>query len=47
MIHEYAGGILRKVNKVASSFLMTAAVRKETLLDDHLVREVLESEFEI
>ena len=47
MIHEYAGGIPRKVNKVASSCLMTAAVRKETLVDDHLVQEVLESEFEI
>lgn len=47
MIHEYAGGIARKVNKVASTCLMTAAVRKEALVDDHLVREVLESEFEI
>ena len=47
MIHEYAGGIARKVNKVASTCLMTAAVRKEPLVDDHLVYEVLESEFEI
>jgi hypothetical protein len=35
------------VNKVASACLMAAAVRKETLVDDHLVREVLQSEFEI
>ncbi|HPQ38453.1 MAG TPA: AAA family ATPase [Synergistaceae bacterium] len=47
MIHEYSGGVARKVNKVASACLMAAAVRKEPLVDDHLVREVLQSEFEI
>ncbi len=46
VIHEYCGGIPRKVNKVATACLMAATGRNQKLVDDHLVRVVIESEFE-
>jgi general secretion pathway protein A len=46
VIHEYCGGIPRKINKVAIACLMAGAGRNLTLIDDHLVREVIEIEFE-
>jgi general secretion pathway protein A len=46
VIHEYSGGIPRKVNKVATACLMTAVGQNQKLIDDHLVRVVIESEFE-
>jgi general secretion pathway protein A len=46
VIHEYCGGISRKVNKVATACLMAAPGQNVKLIDDHLVRVVIESEFE-
>lgn len=46
VIHEYCGGIPRKVNKVATACLMTAPGQNAKLIDDHMVRVVIESEFE-
>jgi type II secretory pathway predicted ATPase ExeA len=46
VIHEYCEGIARKVNKVAIACLMAAAGQSHKLIDDHLVRVVIESEFE-
>jgi len=46
VIHEYCGGIPRKVNKVATACLMAAVGQNQKLIDDHLVRVVIESEFE-
>jgi general secretion pathway protein A len=46
VIHEYCGGIPRKVNKVATACLMTAPAHNQKLIDDHQVREVIEIEFE-
>ena len=46
MIHEYSGGIPRKVNKVASTCLLTAAAKSEAHVDDHIVKSVLVNEFE-
>jgi len=46
VIHEYCEGIPRKVNKVATACLMAAAGQNMKLVDDHLVRVVIESEFE-
>jgi type II secretory pathway predicted ATPase ExeA len=46
VMHEYCGGIPRKVNKVATACLMTATGRNSRLVDDHMVRVVIESEFE-
>jgi type II secretory pathway predicted ATPase ExeA len=46
VIHEYCEGIPRKVNKVATACLMAATGQNQKLVDDHLVRVVIESEFE-
>lgn len=46
VLHEYCGGVPRKINKVATACLMTAPGRNSRLIDDHLVRVVIESEFE-
>lgn len=46
VIHEYCEGIPRKVNKVATACLMAATGQNNKLIDDHLVRVVIESEFE-
>jgi type II secretory pathway predicted ATPase ExeA len=46
VIHEYGEGIPRKVNKVAIACLMAATGQSQKLIDDHLVRVVIESEFE-
>lgn len=47
VMHEFSGGISRRVNKLATCCLMAAATRNLTLVDDHLVREVIESEFNL
>lgn len=47
IIHEFSGGLPRKVNKVATCCLLAATSRGATLVDDHLVREVIESEFNV
>ena len=46
ILHEYTGGIPRKINKVATACLMAALAQKQRLVDDHLMRVVIESEFE-
>lgn len=46
VLHQYTGGIPRKVNKVAIACLMAAAGKQQRLIDDHLMRVVIESEFE-
>jgi len=46
VIHEYGEGTPRKVNKVAIACLMAATGHNQKLIDDHLVRVVIESEFE-
>jgi general secretion pathway protein A len=46
VIHEYCEGLPRKINKVATACLMAATGQANKLVDDHLVRVVIESEFE-
>jgi len=46
VIHEYCEGLPRKINKVATACLMAASGQNQKLIDDHLVRVVIESEFE-
>jgi len=46
VVHEYCQGIPRMVNKVAIACLMAATGRNQKLIDDHLVRIVIASEFE-
>ena len=47
VIHDYAGGTARKVNKVAQASLMAAASQEKQLIDDYLVKEVIISELEV
>jgi type II secretory pathway predicted ATPase ExeA len=47
VIHDYSGGIARKVNKVSEMSLMAAASQKKQLIDDYLVKEVIMSELEV
>ena len=44
VIHEYSGGIARRVNKVSQGSLMAAASQKKQLIEDYLVQEVIMSE---
>jgi general secretion pathway protein A len=46
VIFDYCQGIPRKVNKLAIACLMAASGQNQKLIDDHLVRVVIESEFE-
>jgi general secretion pathway protein A len=46
VIFDYCQGIPRKVNKLAIACLMAAAGQNQKLIDDHLVRVVIASEFE-
>lgn len=46
VLHEYTGGIPRRINKVATACLMAASGRQLRIIDDHLMRVVIESEFE-
>jgi type II secretory pathway predicted ATPase ExeA len=46
VIHDYCQGIPRQANKVAIASLMAAVGQNQKLIDDHLVRVVIESEFE-
>jgi len=47
MIYEYAGGIARKVNNVCVACLLQAAMQTKRLIDDHVVRSVIENEFSV
>jgi len=45
VIHEYCGGIARKVNNVCVACLLDAFAQRKTLIDDRMVKVVLENEF--
>lgn len=46
VVHEYSGGVARKINNLCIASLMHASGAKKRLIDDHMVRTVIESEFE-
>lgn len=46
VVHEYCEGIPRKINKVAIACMMAAAGSSQKIIDDHLARVVIASEFE-
>jgi general secretion pathway protein A len=46
VIHDSSQGIPRKVNKVSTACLLAATTRNQKLIEDHLVRVVIASEFE-
>ena len=45
IIHEYCGGISRKINNVCTACLLDAYGERKTLIDDRMVKVVLENEF--
>jgi len=45
VIHEHCGGIARKVNNVCVACLLDAFAQRKTLIDDRMVKVVLENEF--
>jgi len=45
VIHEFCSGIARKVNNVCTACLLDAFARRKNLIDDRMVRVVLENEF--
>jgi general secretion pathway protein A len=45
VIHEYCGGIARKINNVCTACLLDAFAQRKTLIDDRMVKIVLENEF--
>ena len=47
VVHDYSGGTPRKINKVSQASLMAAASQEKSLIDDHLVKEVIMSELEV
>lgn len=44
IIHEYTGGIARKINNVCTTCLMYAASQKKRIIDDHMVKVVIDLE---
>jgi type II secretory pathway predicted ATPase ExeA len=46
VLHEFSGGAVRKVNRVALNALMLAAAKEKKIVDDYLVREVISVELE-
>lgn len=46
VLHEYCEGLPRLINKVAVACLMAGAARNQRTVDDRIVREVIQIEFE-
>lgn len=46
IIHDYTGGIARKINKLCLLSLQAGASQDQKLIDDHLIRDVINIEFE-
>lgn len=47
VIYEYSGGIARKVNNVCQASLLHAALGQKRLIDDHMIKVVIENEFAV
>lgn len=45
IIHEFAGGIARKINNICIACLLDAYAQRKNLIDDRMVKIVLENEF--
>lgn len=45
LIHEFTGGIARKINNVCTACLLSAFLQRKSLVDDHMVKLVTENEF--
>lgn len=47
VVYDFSGGIARKINNVCLACLLAAASENKRLVDDHLVKVVIENEFEL
>jgi len=47
VIHEFTGGIARKINNVCTACLLDACAQRKNLIDDRMVKVVLENEFAV
>lgn len=45
IIHEHSGGVARKVNNVCTACLLDAFAQRKSLVDDRMVRVILDNEF--
>jgi hypothetical protein len=45
MMHVTSGGIARKINNLCTSCLLHAFAKSKSLVDDRMIRVVLENEF--
>jgi general secretion pathway protein A len=46
-IHEYSGGIARKVNNICAACLLDAFAQRKMLVDDYMVKIVWDNEFNV
>lgn len=46
VIYEYSGGVARKINNLCTSCLIHGATSQKRIIDDHMVRYIIENEFE-
>lgn len=44
VIHEYTGGVARKINNVCTAGLLYAMSQKKRVIDDHMISHVIEME---
>lgn len=47
IIYDFAAGVARKVNNLCLACLLSAASQNKRLIDDHLIKVVIENEFEL
>jgi type II secretory pathway predicted ATPase ExeA len=47
VVYDFSGGIARKINNLCLACLLAAASENKRLVDDHLVKVVIENEFEL
>lgn len=45
-IHEYTGGVARKINKLCILSLYAGVNKQQKLIDDHLIRDVISVEYD-
>lgn len=45
-IYEFSNGVARKINKLSTACLLHAAQQQKKIIDDHMVRIIIEEEFD-
>ena len=44
-VYKYSHGVVRKINKLCTACLLHAAQIQKKIIDDHMVRLIIEEEF--